>query len=88
MGGKGGHHGPRNGGRPRKYPPPSSAFADWLARWLEVDGHTIHDLAATLGISPSTIYNLRNGYFPPGLKLALAIEEASGGEVAAKSWIA
>lgn len=43
-------------------------------------------VAEKLEVAVSSVYNLRNGYFAPGLDLALRIEEISKGAVPAKSW--
>lgn len=87
MGGRNGAHGPRSGGRPRKEPPPRSRFTVWVEEWLAADpSRTMTDLAREIGASPSAVYNLRSGYFTPGLRLACAIARASNGQVPAESW--
>lgn len=72
----------RPGGRPRKSRAPRNAFADWLASC----GKTPTDIATALGVSVSSIYNARNGYFKPGRDMANAIAELSKGAVPATSW--
>jgi DNA-binding transcriptional regulator YdaS (Cro superfamily) len=44
-------------------------------------------LAASLGISPSYLSDMKKGNRRPSLKLAFAIEEATGGQVPARSWV-
>lgn len=43
-------------------------------------------IATTLGVSVSSIYNARNGYFKPGRELAVEIEKLSSGKVKVESW--
>lgn len=63
----------RPGGRPRATRAPRNAFADWLATC----GMTPEQLAVTLKVSVSSVYNARNGYFRPGRDLAVRIAELS-----------
>lgn len=72
----------RPGGRPRSTRAPRNAFADWLAR----SKIKPEDLAKTLGISVSAIYNLRNSYYLPGRELAVSISLASKNAVTVESW--
>ncbi len=72
----------RPGGRPRSSRAPRNPFADWLATC----GKTPETLADDLGVSVSSVYNARNGYFKPGRDLAVKIEELSGGAVPVASW--
>lgn len=72
----------RPGGRPRDSRAPRNPFADWLA----ASKKTSAEVATALEVGVSTIYNIRNGYFLPGLDLAVKIEELSGGKVKVKSW--
>ena len=72
----------RPGGRPRASRAPRNAFRDWL-----VDcGMTPQAIAKTLKISVSSVYNSANGYFIPGRKLAVAIEQLTKGKVSVESW--
>lgn len=70
------------GGRPRQSRAPRNAFADWLKDC----GLTPEQVATKLDVSLSSVYNARNGYFKPGLDLALKIAELSAGKVPAASW--
>lgn len=72
----------RAGGRPRETRAPRNAFADWLATC----GKTPEEVATALGVSSSSAYNLRNGYFKPGRDLAVRIAELSDGKVPVDSW--
>lgn len=72
----------RPGGRPRQSRAPRNAFADWLASCKK----TPTEISTALGVSVSSIYNARNGYFKPGRELAIAIDELSGGAVSFQSW--
>lgn len=74
----------RPGGRPRESRAPANAFGTWLLTC----GMTPEDVALKLKVSESSVYNARNGYFKPGLELALAIEKLSDGKVPAESWVA
>lgn len=58
------------GGRPRRSRAPSNPFATWLASC----GRKPEEVAKELRCSVSAVYNARNGYFQPGLKLAHRIE--------------
>lgn len=70
------------GGRPRDSRAPRNAFADWLAS----SKMTSAKIAEALEVGISTVYNLRNSYFLPGLSLAVKIEELSKGRVKVASW--
>lgn len=70
------------GGRPRQSRAPRNAFADWLASC----GKRPDVVAKALGVSISSVYNARNGYFKPGRDLAVLIETYTGGAVPAASW--
>lgn len=70
------------GGRPRRTKPKPSAFAVWL----KASKLTPTQAAELLGVAVSSVYNLRNAYFAPGLDLAVKIAEVSGGTVPADSW--
>lgn len=70
------------GGRPRRTKPKPSAFA----AWLKASKKTPEAVATLLGVAKSSVYNLRNGYFAPGLDLAVKIAEVSEGAVPADSW--
>lgn len=72
----------RPGGRPRQSRAPRNPFADWLANC----GKSPEDIAKTLGVSVSSVYNARNGYFKPGRDLAVKIAEISDGKVPVESW--
>lgn len=73
----------RPGGRPRQTRAPRNPFADWLKSC----GMTPEQVAKQLGgISVSSVYNARNGYFKPGRELAVAIEKLSEGAVPVESW--
>ncbi|HUS27566.1 MAG TPA: helix-turn-helix transcriptional regulator [Kofleriaceae bacterium] len=72
----------RPGGRPRQTRAPRNPFADWLASC----GKTPEQLAKALGVSVSSVYNARNGYFKPGRDLAVKIAEVSEGAVPVEAW--
>lgn len=73
----------RPGGRPRQSRAPRNKFADWLKDC----GKTPEEVAKLLGgISVSSVYNARNGYFKPGRELAVKIAEVSEGAVPVESW--
>lgn len=71
------------GGRPRETRAPRNAFGDWC----QTTKLTVGQIAEKLGRCESTVYNLRNGYFRPGLDLAHRIERLTRGKVKAESWI-
>ncbi len=70
------------GGRPRRTRPKPSAFAEWL----KASKLTPKAAGELLGVAVSSVYNLRNAYFAPGLDLAVKIAEVSKGAVPADSW--
>jgi DNA-binding XRE family transcriptional regulator len=71
------------GGRPRRESEqPAIPFAAWLAK----SKLTAEQLAVSLDVAPSSIYNMRNGYFTPGRELAVKIAAVSKGKVPADSW--
>lgn len=70
----------RPGGRPRQSRAPRNAFSDWLATC----GKSPTDIAKALGVSVSSIYNARNGYFKPGREMAVEIEKLSTPEATKK----
>lgn len=70
------------GGRPRKTRAPGNAFGAWLASC----SLTPIQIAAALDVSISTVYNLRNGYFPPGRELANKIATLTESAVTSESW--
>jgi hypothetical protein len=72
----------RPGGRPRKSRAPRNSFADWLAKC----GKKPADISKALGVSVSSIYNMRNGYFVPGRDMAIKIEGFTRGAVKVESW--
>lgn len=80
----------RAGGRPRETRAPRNAFADWLAgcEGKPGCGMTPEEVATALKVSPSSVYNARNGYFKPGRDLAVRIAELSKGAVPVDSWTA
>jgi hypothetical protein len=53
--------------------------------WLEASGLRWPDVAAQLGISLNTVYNLRYGQ-RPSLRVAVAIAKLSEGAVSVESW--
>lgn len=72
-----------SGGRPRLTPKPSTDFA----KWLKSTPMTVSEVAEELDVSVSSIHGLKEGRFPPGLKLALRIERLTEGEILASSWV-
>lgn len=76
----------RPGGRPRESRAPDNAFAAWLRSCARRPAA----IAKALGVTESCVYNLRNGYFKPGLELALKIERLTTkgrvSAVPAESW--
>lgn len=48
---------------------------------------TQSELSKTLGVTQATISKLENGECEPSLELAFKIEELTGGEVQARSWV-
>lgn len=82
------------GGRSRASRAPSNAFSVWLATCNMTPSEVADKLSAILvklgrkgGVSVSSVYNVRNAYFRPGLELASAIETLTRGKVKAESWI-
>jgi hypothetical protein len=57
-----------------------------LLRWLELQNLAPHAFALKNGIDPSNLSKIINGKQGAGLKLAVAIEEATGGAVPAADW--
>lgn len=72
----------RPGGRPRNKRAPHSAFSEWVFKGKI----SAADLAKKLGISTSSLYNLKNGFYLPGRELAVKIDEISKGAVSVNSW--
>lgn len=72
----------RPGGRPRQSRAPRNPFATWLTSC----GKTPEQVAKLLGVSVSSVYNARNGYFKPGRDLAVTIAEVTGGAVPVEVW--
>jgi DNA-binding XRE family transcriptional regulator len=73
----------RPGGRPRDDRAPRNAFSDWLMT-CRMKPEVI---ATKLGVSVSAIYNARNGYYKPGLALAVKIAKLTRGKVPVDSWL-
>lgn len=57
-----------------------------LAKFLTSAGVTQHEFAQNLGVTQATISRLARRKKTPGLRLAVAIEAATGGAVPAASW--
>jgi DNA-binding XRE family transcriptional regulator len=72
----------RPGGRPRDERTPLNAFGTWLLSCKM----TPAKVAEKLGVSVSSVYNARNGYYTPGLDLANRIAKLSKGKVPTSSW--
>lgn len=70
------------GGRPRDSRAPGNAFSEWLATC----GLTPKEVADGLGLSDSSVYNMRNAYFKPGRELANKIAAFTKGKVSSASW--
>jgi transcriptional regulator with XRE-family HTH domain len=68
----------------------SRVAGDRLAGWRKANKITQSDLADRLGISQEFVSQIETGAGDrrPGLKLAVAIEKATGGDVPASLWIA
>jgi DNA-binding XRE family transcriptional regulator len=73
----------RPGGRPRDERANRNAFSDWLSTC----GMKAEKVATKLGVSPSAVYNARNGYYKPGLALAVKIAKLTKGKVPVDSWL-
>jgi transcriptional regulator with XRE-family HTH domain len=58
-----------------------------LQKYLDDNSITQREFAARVSSSPSYINEIVAGSKTPGLKLAFAIERATGGAVPASSWI-
>ena len=58
-----------------------------LQTYLETAGLTQAEFASRIGTTHATISRLIAGKFLPSLKLAVAIERASGDIVKANSWV-
>lgn len=69
------------GGRPRAAP------ATPLAEWIDADGRPIAEIADLLGVAVSYVNRLRRGESRPSLELAIRIEELTGGDITARSWV-
>lgn len=61
-------------------------FSEWLAG-REAEGATRTQVAFELGCHPSYLTKIVGGDGRPGLKLAFAIERATGGAIDAASWV-
>ncbi len=57
-----------------------------LAAWRTKLGMSQAELAAKVGATQGQISRVERGERGPGRRLALAIEEVTGGEVPASSW--
>lgn len=58
-----------------------------LDAYLTENGIRQADFAATLGVAQATVSRLAKNAMRPSLELAVAIERATGGMIAATSWI-
>ena len=58
-----------------------------LAEYLKQSGMRQRDLATKLKVKQTTVSKLSNGIAMPSLHLAIAIEDATGGAVTARSWV-
>ncbi|WP_422932361.1 helix-turn-helix domain-containing protein [Sphingobium cupriresistens] len=57
-----------------------------LKPYLDAQNQTQAEFAERVQTTPATISRLIGGTLRPGLDLALAIEEATGGQVPASTW--
>lgn len=57
-----------------------------LRRWLEATGTTQLQLAARTKIPQTQLTKYVNGHIVPGVRNAFLIEDATNGEVDARSW--
>ncbi|AYO80455.1 helix-turn-helix domain-containing protein [Sphingobium yanoikuyae] len=57
-----------------------------LKSYLEAENQTQAEFAERVRTTPATISRLISGTLRPGLDLALAIDEATGGRVPASTW--
>jgi transcriptional regulator with XRE-family HTH domain len=58
-----------------------------LQKYLESRGMLPADLAAELGLYPSTLYRILSGQRGPSLELAFVIEQYTNGKVKAESFL-
>jgi transcriptional regulator with XRE-family HTH domain len=58
-----------------------------LVAFLERNQLTQSELARRAGLDPSTVNKIVNGQRIPDLRVAVALAVATGGEVAAESWV-
>jgi hypothetical protein len=80
-----GINGRRRGGRPPASKPSPSKFGVWV-RGRAALGLSVNNVAELLGVGRSTVYALMGGTRQPGRRLALDIEDLTGGEILARSW--
>lgn len=57
-----------------------------LAAWLKFNPSSLTDFSALVGCSVQHISHLVHGQSRPSIRLALAIEQATGGAVGVESW--
>lgn len=58
-----------------------------LGDWLEREGVAPEAFGARIGVTGQTIRNWRDGKHTPGIVQALAVEQATGGEVRPVDWL-
>jgi DNA-binding XRE family transcriptional regulator len=58
-----------------------------ISEYLTSTKTTRAALAAQVGIAKSTMTEIMQGKYPPPLRVAFAIEDATGGAVPARSWL-
>ncbi|GAA6162597.1 hypothetical protein NBRC116590_03010 [Pelagimonas sp. KU-00592-HH] len=58
-----------------------------LAQYLKDSQIRQEDFAEEIGVKQGTVSRFASGRGTPGLELAVAIEDATGGAVPARSWV-
>ena len=58
-----------------------------LDRWLKKNVPNVAEWSREIGVDPTQVCHMRRGRRAPTLPLAFAIQDATGNEVPARSWV-
>lgn len=57
-----------------------------FGEWMRTNNLSVAEVASDLEVTPSYIYGLRAGHYPPGAELRIAINEYTEGEIGFTDW--